>query len=240
MKTAKNATTTIEIKPIELRSTTVRIRGTSPLIVHAWSHKAKQEILDKQTGSTKTRKKHNYKLPAYDFCESLYWIEGKPEYDEETLFSMSKQEEAEAYVQGLCDEAFASNPRFGFPVTAIKQAAIMSASRNDLDIKTTTLRGSFFIKGEGPDMLAEIKGGLPSLREDMVRVGGISKTADIRFRPQFDEWYMDLEISYNVNGPITLEQIVNLINLGGFTCGIGEWRPEKNGNYGTYAVEAIG
>ena len=37
----------------------------------------------------------------------------------------------------------------------------------------------------------------------------------------------------------TLEQIVNLINLGGFTCGIGEWRPEKDGSFGTYQVVAV-
>ena len=85
-------------------------------------------------------------------------------------------------------------------------------------------------------MLAEVKGSVPRMREDMVRVGGISKTADIRHRAQFDNWYMDLNVSYNANGPITLEQIVNLINLGGFTCGIGEWRPEKDGSFGTYRV----
>lgn len=135
-------------------------------------------------------------------------------------------------------EAVESGARWGFPVTAIKQAAIMAASRNEIDVKTTTLRGSFFIHGEGPDMLAEIKGSIPEMREDMVRVGGISKTADIRHRPMFADWYMDLTIDYNANGPITPEQIVNLINLGGFTCGIGEWRPEKDGNFGMFQVVA--
>ena len=135
------------------------------------------------------------------------------------------------------NEAVEKGARWGFPVTAIKQAAVMAASRNEIGIKTTALRGAFFIKGEGPDMLAEVKGCVPTMREDMVRVGGISKTADIRHRAQFDDWYMDLEISYNANGPITLEQIINLVNLGGFTCGIGEWRPEKDGSYGTFMVE---
>lgn len=240
MKTEKIANTTIEIKPIELCTTSIRIRGTSPLIVHNWSHKAKQEILDTQTGIKKTKKKHDYKLPSYDFCESLYWLDGKPEYDEEHLYSMSKQEDADAYVWKLYEEAISKPHRFGFPVTAIKNAAVMAASRNDLAVKSTWLKGAFFIKGEGKDMCAEIKGPDPVIREDMVRVGGISKTADIRFRPQFNDWYMDIEVTYNKNGPVTLEQIVNLINLGGFTCGLGEWRMEKNGNYGTYMVEPMG
>lgn len=216
----------IEIKPVEIRTVSVRVRGTAPLIMHKWSEKAKKMILDKQTKATKT-KGHDLKVPVADFISSAYWITPEPvgDSDEECEIAFNKAVDAGA--------------RWGFPVTAIKQATIMAASRNDIDIKTTTLRGCFFIKGEGPDMLAEVKGSVPHMREDMVRVGGISKTADIRHRAQFDNWYMDLEISYNVNGPITIEQIVNLINLGGFTCGIGEWRPEKDGSFGTYVVEAI-
>ena len=216
----------INVKPVEIQTAMIRIRGTSPLIMHKWSEKAKKMILDKQTKATKT-KGHDLKVPAADFISSAYWITPEPKGETD--------EECEA----AFEEAVKNGARWGFPVTAIKQATIMAASRNDIDIKTTTLRGCFFIKGEGPDMLAEVKGCVPQMREDMVRVGGISKTADIRHRAQFDNWYMDLEISYNVNGPITLEQIVNLINLGGFTCGIGEWRPEKDGSFGTYIVDSI-
>lgn len=227
MATSKNIQQeTIIIKPIEIRNATIRIHGTAPLIMHKWSEKAKKMILDKQTKETKV-KGHDLKVPVADFISSAYWITEEP--------TGSSDEE--------CEKAFtaavAAGARWGFHVTAIKQATIMSASRNDIDIKTTTLRGCFFIEGEGPDMLAEVKGCVPHMREDMVRVGGISKTADIRHRAQFDNWYMDLKVSYNANGPITLEQIVNLINLGGFTCGIGEWRPEKDGSFGTYQVVAV-
>ena len=34
----------IEIKPIEMETVTVRIVGTSPLIMHKWSEKAKKMI----------------------------------------------------------------------------------------------------------------------------------------------------------------------------------------------------
>ena len=216
----------IEVKPLEIRTVMIRVRGTSPLIMHKWSEKAKQIIIDTQTKATKVKTRPK-KIPVADFISSAYWI--TPEPTGET------DEECETAFNRAVDEG----ARWGFPVTAIKQATIMAASRNDIDIKTTTLRGCFFIKGEGPQMLAEVKGCVPHMREDMVRVGGISKAADIRHRAQFDDWYMDLEISYNVNGPITIEQIVNLINLGGFTCGIGEWRPEKDGIFGTYTVETV-
>ena len=222
MKSNKTEILTIEVKPVEIATMNVRIRGTSPLIMHKWSNKAKREILDKQMKATKT-KGHDTKNPVADFIGSAYWMTPEPTEGTEEAFLKAVEEGA----------------RWGFPVTAIKQAAIMAASRNDIDVKTTTLRGCFFISGEGPDMLAEVKGCVPEMREDMVRVGGISKTADIRHRAMFSDWYMDLTIQYNIHGPITPEQIVNLINLGGFTCGIGEWRPEKDGAFGMYRVEAI-
>lgn len=224
MTAQKSTQNVIEIKPVEIKTAIIRIRGTAPLIMHKWSEKAKKMILDKQTKATKT-KGHDLKVPFADFIASAYWLTEEPRGETDEACEMA------------FDAAVEAGARWGFPVTAIKQATIMAASRNDIDIKTTALRGMFFIEGEGPDMLAEVKGCVPTMREDMVRVGGISKTADIRHRAQFNNWYMDLKISYNANGPITLDQIVNLINLGGFTCGIGEWRPEKDGSFGTYIVE---
>ena len=36
---------------------------------------------------------------------------------------------------------------------------------------------------------------------------------------------------------VSLEQLVNMFNMGGFACGIGEWRIEKGGTFGAYHVE---
>lgn len=210
----------IEIKPVEIVSTTIRIKGDTPLIMHKWSEKAKRMILDKQTKATKT-KARELKNPVEDFIDSMYWITGAPTEKTEEGF----------------DEAVESGAKWGFPVTAIKQATISAAYRNGLSKDMASLRGAFFIDGEGPDLLAEVKGCVPTMREDMVRVG--MGVADIRFRGQFENWYMDLTIRYNKNGQYTLEQIVNLINVGGFSCGIGEWRPEKDGQNGMYHVAAV-
>ena len=213
----KNEAAIIEIKPINIVTTTVRIAGDTPLIMHRWSEKAKRMILEKQMKKTKSSAKEA-KNPVEDFIESIYWMEGKPsEYTEEAF-----------------EEACRNGARFGFPVTAIKQATISSAYRNGITKDMASLRGAFFISGEGSELLAEVKGCAPTMREDMVRVG--MGVADIRFRGEFSNWYMDLQVSYNANGAYTLDQIINLINVGGFSCGIGEWRPEKDGNYGMYHV----
>lgn len=213
----KNEAAIIEIKPINIVTTTVRIAGDTPLIMHRWSEKAKRMILEKQMKKTKSSAKEA-KNPVEDFIESIYWMEGKPsEYTEEAF-----------------EDACKNGARFGFPVTAIKQATISSAYRNGITKDMASLRGAFFIAGEGSELLAEVKGCTPTMREDMVRVG--MGVADIRFRGEFASWYMDLQVSYNANGAYTLDQIINLINVGGFSCGIGEWRPEKDGNYGMYHV----
>lgn len=221
MAAKKNDTEIIEIKPIEIVTTTIRIEGDTPLIMHKWSEKAKKMILDKQTKATKS-KAHEAKSPVEDFIDSMYWMEHEPSDKTESGF----------------EEAVANGARWGFPVTAIKQATISAAYRNGLTRDMVSLRGAFFIDGEGPDVLSEVKGCVPEMREDMVRVG--MGVADIRFRGMFTKWYMDLSIRFNKNGVYTLDQLINLINLGGFSCGIGEWRPEKDGQFGMYHVANMG
>jgi len=240
----KKATELIEIKPIETKTLPIRIVGDSPLIVHAWSAKAKREMLEKQIGTTKT-KARDQKNPVEDFCSSLYWLDPMPE----------------DFTRESVAEAMKRMPRFGFPVTGIKQAALSAAYRLGWAKDKMSMRGSFFLIADSngyysgdleidydrkavkvipnvfkPDSLAEIKSSAPpSMREDMVRVG--MGTADIRYRGQFTDWHMDLTISYNENGQYSIEQIINIINAGGYACGIGEWRPEKDGQYGMFHVE---
>ena len=224
--TKKNAT--VEIKPMELHTVDLTIVGTTPLIVHAWSDKAKQMMLDKQRGKA-TKAKHEIKIPVNDFMAACYWLTEQPELG-------ADDEEAEANFQA----AIAAGAKFGFPVTGIKQSAIMGAKRGGLDVVATELRGSFFLEGAteaSTNDIAEIVSEPPTMREDMVKVGGMSKTADIRYRPQFDNWEIPMRMTYNVNGKYSLEQLLNCFNVGGFVCGIGEWRPERDGQNGMYRLK---
>lgn len=232
----------VEIRPIEMETAIIRIVGDSPLIVHAWSAKAKREILEKEIGATKT-KSRAVKNPIEDFASSMYW-----------LTPMPNEFTADAISEALKDA------KFGFPVTGIKQAAISAAYRLGWSKDKMTFRGSFFIKPDVDgyysgdlqidydkkkvdiipnvyrrEQLVEIHSDSPMLREDMVRVG--MGSADIRYRGEFNNWYADLQIEYNKNGQHSLEQIINIINAGGAVCGIGEWRPEKDGQYGMFHVE---
>lgn len=240
----KKSTEIIEIPKFRTQEIQLRIVGDTPLIVHAWSAKAKREILEKQIGKPKT-KARDPKDPLEDFVASMYWLDPMPE---------------EITEQSVSD-ALSKSPRFGFPVCAIKNAAIDAAYSMGWIGDKKSMKGSFFIK---PDVEKYYSGDLkinwnnkridvipnvlcsmqlleihtpqpPAMREDMVRVG--MGTADIRYRGEFRDWYMDLTVLVNMSGKYSVEQIVNILNAGGSFCGIGEWRPEKDGQNGMFHVE---
>jgi hypothetical protein len=213
---ATKKTEVIEIRPIEIKKVTVRVMGDTPLIMHAWSEKAKRMMLEAQMGIAKGKKKE-VKNPADDFIRSMYWLTPMPE--DGTMESF--------------EEAISNGARFGFPVTAFKQAAISAAYRMGWAKDKMSMRGAFYIDSDENGMI-EIHSDTPEMREDMVKVG--MGTADIRYRGEFKNWYADLTISYNANGQYSLENIVNIINAGGYVCGVGEWRPERDGQNGMFHV----
>lgn len=215
----KKATEVIEIRPIEIKKVTVRVVGDTPLIMHAWSEKAKRMMLEAQMGIAKGKKKE-VKNPADDFIRSMYWLTPMPE--DGTMESF--------------EEAIANGARFGFPVTAFKQAAISAAYRMGWAKDKMSMRGAFYIDSDENGMI-EIHSDTPEMREDMVKVG--MGTADIRYRGEFKNWYADLTISYNATGQYSLENIVNIINAGGYVCGVGEWRPERDGQNGMFHVHTV-
>jgi hypothetical protein len=194
------------IPKIDVQEMEVVVIGETGLVSHAWSKKAREEMLAKQMKKAKTAKVA--KDPHRDFVESLYWLTPMPE-------NPTLEDVAQA--------------RFGFPSIAFKNAMITAAG--DVDgAKKTEMRRRIHVQGE----FVEIDG-TPVMRAggDMVRIG--MGTADIRFRGWFPTWRATVRISYNASA-ISPAQIVNLLNLAGFGVGIGEWRPERNGQFGRFSV----
>ena len=191
----KTDATLISIPPIELTTYVFHIVGDSPLICHAWSAKAKQEMLDKQMG--KARGKKEPKNPQQDYEGAFYRLpDGTP----------------------------------AFPTIAFKAAAV-NAARQVEGLTMTFLRGAFHTVGELVAIIGE-----PTMREDMVRVG--MGTADLRYRPEFAEWGVNLNVRLNTRA-LTLEQLIHLFNQAGFSVGVGEWRPEKDGRNGMFHVARV-
>ena len=77
-------------------------------------------------------------------------------------------------------------------------------------------------------------GGVPEVRGGRVGVG--VGTGEVRYGGELKSWYAMIPVKYNA-ASISLGQLVNLVKLGGFACGVGEWRAEKGGAFGMYHVE---
>ena len=119
-----------------------------------------------------------------------------------------------------------------FPLLAFK-ASLISAAHKDIGLEKTLVRKSFFLPPV-PDMLVELEHGGYIIREDLVRVG--ADQADIRYRPEFQEWRVQLQAIVDFDN-LNEGNIINLINRAGFGVGVGEWRPEKGGEYGRFMVD---
>jgi len=111
------------------------------------------------------------------------------------------------------------------------KGAIVSAARFDEDWKMTVLRGAIFVEG---DLLPLEYERMENI-EDVVRV---QNSADLRYRPYYFGWSTVLTISYN-KSVISEEQVVDLIKQAGFAVGVGEGRPEKDGQNGRFEVVKV-
>lgn len=124
-----------------------------------------------------------------------------------------------------------SMARYGFPAAGFKSAAVDACSFID-GITKVEARGAFHVLADAGG-LVELKYASLRMREDFVRLNG--QTADLRYRGEFDGWECTLKIRYNA-AVITPERIINLLNVGGFSIGVGEWRPQRDGSNGMFEV----
>lgn len=126
---------------------------------------------------------------------------------------------------------------YGIPAIAFKSATVSAARFFGKSVTMVGLRQTMFFAGEfsGKEgmMLSRINGE-PEMREDVVRVG--NGGTDLRYRPCWTEWSTSLDITY-VKSMLTKDSVLSLVEAGGLGVGVGEWRPERRGEYGTYYID---
>jgi len=203
----------IFIPKLEFAVFQVEVVGDSPLICHRWSEKAKQQMRDTQEKKPKAAKEP--KDPERCFRDSLYIL---------------------------------PDATYGFPAVAFKNAAVDACSFVD-GVTKVEARGAFHVFGTGAtvDDDGTFRGGVewaldmvrlegrPQMREDMVRIG--NGVADLRYRGMFFPWRTTFFVKYDTR-VFTIEQILNLFNHAGFSIGVGEWRPQRDGSFGMFHVAA--
>ena len=199
--TATSASPSIEIDRVGTETLLVPIVGTSPLVMHKFSEKAKRQMLDNMQGR-KTAKQP--KDPEADFKAAAYHLD---------------------------------DGTYGFPTLAFKAATVSAARFYGKAVSMTALRQFVFFEGEYSKednvSLTRLEASEPVMREDVVRVG---MGTDLRYRPEFNEWRAVLKVTF-VKNMLSRESVLSLIEAGGLGVGVGEWRPERSGDFGTYRLD---
>lgn len=197
-------------KPATYRLFSVWIVGDTPLITHAWSEKAKREMLEKQVKAT--RGGRVARDPVADFVSSLYEI-GSGSYGFPAMGFKN------------CILSVAHKDK------GIARTSVMSALWIDAEIVRTR---PAYEKAICDMPLLRIYGDKPVNREDMVKIGsGLNKTASLAYRGQFTTWAF--RITGKINSDVlTEEALAFLIDEAGMACGLGEWRNERKGMFGAF------
>lgn len=203
----------LEIPPLRIGKISMTLVGDTVLVTNCFHDAIIEEIVKAQEGKAKSGKKGGKppKVPNDNFMRSLHVMPGT-----QPLLHDEKPEEI--WAEG----------HFGFPAIGIKQCAVSAA--NDCGMEKTFARRAFHIDAD----LCEIqsKPG-PYMRRDWVKPQ--FNVTDIAFRGEFREWSIPILVSYNKD-LVTMEQVVNLFFRGGYSVGIGAFRPERDGNWGRFHV----
>jgi len=198
------------VNSIDTRLLKVGIKGVTPLLMHRFADSTKESILNKQ------QKKGGTGREARNIEKEV----------EESAYKISKNS-------------------YGLPASAFK-GSIVGACRQiaDKSLPMTVVKGAVHVMGfynqnggDKPKMGGDyVKIDFSSFDTHESRVTIGAGTTDIRFRPRFYDWTTSIVILYNA-GRVSLDQIVSLIQLAGFSQGVGDFRPSSGGFFGQYQID---
>ena len=230
----------VNLKVQTYKEIDLTIVGRNRLVVHKFSEKSRKQMRDKQLG--KAKRKPEEKQPVELMYDTLYrfedTVDGTPYGFPAVAIKQATQrafkffdgktmQDAKGFMHIYGHEdregKYDLVPIIAPPVTGLNYTEKLLAQEMGWD------------EHEMLEQLEEAHKYGACLREDDVRVG--MGTADIRYRAGFNTWKIPFTVEYNTN-QVTAEEIVNAVNDAGRTVGIGENRPQRQGNsWGTFAVE---
>lgn len=116
------------------------------------------------------------------------------------------------------------------PTGAIK-GAMMTAALDMPGAKKAQIGRLVSVEGERAPIW-----GVPKVFMRIVRSADMNRTPDVRTRAILHEWATLVTVKF-VTPILNESSVVNLLNAGGATCGLGDWRAEKGkGDYGSYRL----
>lgn len=204
-------TVSISLPEIKLERYTLHLVGTAPLIVHAFPEKARKEMLAKQMKTAK-----------------------------------GGRDARDPYAEVQAARYILPDGRDGFPAVGFKAAAV-TACTSLADVTKVAARQAFRVEGIAMNAQGVIDGSFvrtalvplvahePTIREDVVRLSGPSRAAEIRYRPEYSVWGVELSVVLNPQ-VVSIGQLSSMFQAAGHGVGVGDYRPERDGDCGTFEV----
>jgi len=201
----------ITIPEIRLERHRLFLVGTAPLIVHAFPEKARKQMLDKQMKNAK-----------------------------------GGRDAREPYAEVEAAKYKLPDGTDGFPAVGFKNAAV-TACTSISDVTKVAARQAFRVEGQAMNDEGVLEGAFirtalvpliahePTIREDVVRLSGPSRAAEMRYRPEYSIWGVELSVVLNPQ-VVSIGQLGSMFSVAGHGVGIGDYRPERNGDCGTFDV----
>lgn len=199
----------ITVPTVSLETTTVYLIGTAPLIVHAFPEKSRKQMLDKQMKT-----------------------------------AQGGREARDPYAEVEAAKYELPDGRNGFPAVAFKTAAV-TACTSISDVTKVAARQAFRVDGLAMNAEGILEGSYirtalvplyakgSTIREDVVRLAGPSRPAEMRYRPEYFPWGVELPVVINPQ-VLSVGQLMSMFDIAGHGVGVGDYRPERNGDCGTF------
>ena len=204
----------VEIPPPKLKVVEIRIIGTSPLVLHRFGEKARQQLHDTHAEgkSSKSRKNREAKDFQANFRSAQHVI---------------REQDGGGY---------------GIPAAAFRNACIDACRL--ADVAMTVAKQCIFVLADGigtdGTQLVRIDAGEPEYSELPVR--NASGVVDLRARPMWSEWAAVVRVRFDAD-MLRAADVANLLMRAGVQVGIGEGRPfskKSNGlGWGTFRIDGF-
>lgn len=129
---------------------------------------------------------------------------------------------------------FTTDGKKGIPSRAFYNSMIRASSYliDKSDGGMRNVREGVIIHGD----ILPLEYGHEEVLEHWGRQSGRTRAPRKILRNAFHDWSVILTIQYNSN-QLSAEQIFHILNWAGFHVGVGGFRKEKSGNYGTFQIE---
>ncbi len=232
--------TPISIPPLKRELMTVTITGDTPIIFHQMAVKAIVEILARQTKDPNVTL-HGKRDPQAEYYNSFYLTDegyaAIPAINIKKAMVESVRSISGLYMTDFRGPIYVKGDKDGLipllykgkPIKPDPKPKMFVDFKNLTTFLTAAEKRKDKIIGEDPKYP-----GVLQLRWDPVRVmrGG----ADVRFRPQLNEWSAKILIEFDAD-VLNAAQISNLLQKAGFVCGLCEDRPQKSGgDHGLFSL----